>query len=80
MVRLYGDENRYWLGASYRSANLNYAYWGIYYVYASGFVDGNSACNSFGYVGAPSYGVRPVISLQSDIQLEANSSNTYDIK
>ena len=78
--RTSGDDNRYWLGSSYCSANSSNAYWGLYYVYASGYVNGNSTYYSFGSVNAPSYGVRPVVSLQSDVQLEASSSNTYDIK
>ena len=77
-----GDNNRYWLGSSYCNASSNNADWGLYYVYASGNVYGYYACNSFGGVNAPSYGVRPVVSLDSDIQLEVNSTqaNTYDIK
>ena len=82
MVLKFGDDNRYWLGSSFCYADSDYAVWGMYYVYASGYVDGNSTYNSFGLVYAPSYGVRPVVSLQSDVQLEAssNSSKTYDIK
>ena len=82
MVLQFGDDNRYWLGSSCCNANSYDAHWGMYYVYASGYVDGGYACYSFGLVGTPSYGVRPVVSLQSDVQLEAssNSSNTYDIK
>ena len=77
-----GDNNRYWLGSSYCDAYSNYASWGLDYVYASGYVYGSYAYNSFGNVNTPSYGVRPVISLDSDIQLEANQthSNVYDIK
>ena len=78
--RTFGDDNRYWLGSSYCNANSYHASWGMYYVYASGCVSGINTYNSFGYVNAPSYGVRPVVSLQSDVQLEASSSNTYDIK
>ena len=46
------------------------------------YVGGICTYNSFGTVDAPSYGVRPVVSLDSDIQLELNSTqaNTYDIK
>ena len=82
MVLQFGDDNRYWLGSSYCDAYSNFAGWGMYFVYASGFVNGNNTYNSFGLVNTPSYGVRPVVSLQSDVQLEAssNSSNTYDIK
>ena len=77
-----GDDNRYWLGSSYCNADSDFANWGMYYVYASGYVGGNSAYHSFGNVYAPSYGVRPVVSLQANIELEANSnySNIYEIK
>ena len=78
--RTSGDDNRYWLGSSYCDANSNSAYWGMYYVYASGYVGGGCTYYSFGFVDTQSYGVRPVVSLQSDVQLEASSSNTYDIK
>ena len=77
MALQHGDDNRYWLGSSYYLEG-----WGIYYVYASGYVDGNNTYNSFGGVNSPSHGVRPVVSLQADIELEANSnlSNIYEIK
>ena len=80
--RTSGDDNRYWLGSSYCNASSNGATWGMYYVYAGGFVNGEISYHSFGSVNAPSYGVRPVVSLQSDVKLEASSSssNTYDIK
>ena len=82
MVLQFGDDNRYWLGSSYCDAYSNHADWGMYFVYASGYVNGSDAYYSFGYVSTPSYGVRPVVSLQADVQLEAssNSSKTYDIK
>ena len=81
-VLQFGDDNRYWLGSSYCYANSDNAAWGMYFVYASGYVYGNDTYDSFGLVNTPSFGVRPVVSLQSDVQLEAssNSSNTYDIK
>lgn len=82
MVLQFGDDNRYWLGSSYCGAYSNVANWGMYYVYASGCVFGGDAYYSLGGVDTPSFGVRPVVSLQSDVQLEAssNSSKTYDIK
>ena len=83
-----GLETQYWLGSSYRNVNndgthVNFASWGLYYVYSPSYVGGNGAYHSFGYVGNPSYGVRPVVSLKSDIQLEqdkASSEVTYNIK
>ena len=83
-----GSETQYWLGSSYRDVyydddHVNYASWGLYYVYSSCFVSGNYTYYSFGYVNYPSYGVRPVVSLKSDIQLEqdkASSEVIYNIK
>ena len=82
MVKTYGDENRYWLGSSYCTVYYNHVNWGLYYVYASGYVGGGNTYFSFGYVGTPSCGIRPVISIKSDIKLEAsyNLSQTYEIK
>ena len=77
-----GDNDRYWLGSSYCYAGSGYAAWGMYCVYASGYVGGYYLYNSFGFVDAPSFGVRPVVSLQNDIQLEKDTTieNTYNIK
>lgn len=77
-----GDNNRYWLGSSYCSVGSNFADWGLYFVYASGYVYGYGPYDSFGVVNTPSYGVRPLVTLKSDIQLEVNQNqpNTYDIK
>ena len=83
-----GSGTQYWLGSSYKyvnydGAHVGYASWGLYYVYSPSYVDGISTYNSFGGVGTPSYGVRPVVSLKSDIQLEqdkASSEVTYNIK
>ena len=74
--------DQYWLGSSYCYAGSSFASWGMYYVYASGFVYGYDLYYSFGSVNMPSDGVRPVVSLQTDIQLEKNTEaeNTYDIK
>ena len=78
------EEDKYWLGSSYCYADYNYANWGIYFVYAVGCVNGNNTYISFGDVGAPSYGVRPVVTLKSDIQLQSssveNGITTYNIK
>ena len=77
------------LGSSYRNVNndgthVNYANWGLYYVNSPSNVNGNNTYNSFGNVNNPSYGVRPVVSLESNIQLEqdktATETTTYNIK
>ena len=83
-----GSETRYWLGSSYRNVSndgthVRYANWGLYYVYSPSYVGGDNAYHSFGYVYRPSYGVRPVVSLKSDIQLEQDKTvteATYNIK
>ena len=84
-----GSGTQYWLGSSYRhvyydGTHVNYANWGLYYVNSPSNVDGNSTYLSFGGVNSPSYGVRPVVSLESNIQLEqdktATETTTYNIK
>ena len=70
--------DQYWLGSSYCYANSYYATWGMYYVNVSDYVDGHYLYNSFGYVSTPRCGVRPVVSLQSDIRLEGIT--TYEIR
>ncbi|MFR2196395.1 MAG: hypothetical protein ACLS5Y_02310 [Clostridia bacterium] len=78
------EEDKYWLGSSYCDADLHYINWGMYYVYAAGSVYGHNMYNSFGYVCTPSYGIRPVVTLKSDIQLQSasaeNGITTYNIK
>ena len=83
-----GSGTQYWLGSSYRNVyydgtHVNYASWGLYYVYSPSYVYGASTYHSFGYVLSPSYGVRPVVFLKSDIQLEQDKTvteTTYNIK
>ena len=41
------EEDKYWLGSSYCNAHFNCADWGMYYVYAPGYIYGNSAYHSF---------------------------------
>ena len=66
------DNNIYWLASSYCSLDGYYVRWGLYNVYAGGKILGGDTHYSFGYVRNPNYGIRPVVSLDSDIQLEAN--------
>ncbi len=75
------QKNSYWLSSSYCNSYSDYAYWGLYYVYTSGCVRGCSFYFSMGTVGTWSCGVRPIVSLQSNIKLQENSisNNTYDI-
>ena len=78
------EEDKYWLGSLYCNANSDFANWGMYCVYAIGRISGNSTYNSFGFVNTPSYGVRPVVTLKTDIQLQSasveNGITTYNIK
>ena len=77
-----GDNDRYWLSSLYSLANFNHVNWGAYCVFESDYILGRNMYYSFGNVGVPSDGIRPVVSLQTNIQLEKNSTNenTYDIK
>ena len=77
-----GDGSRYWLGSSYRYVNNRHSYWGLYGVNDTGYVGGYHLYDSIGNVGTLTYGVRPVVSLQTDIQLEkdATLTDTYNIK
>ena len=74
-------EDKYWLGSSYCYAYSNFAAWGMSCVYATGCIDGHYEYNTFGLVYVPGSGVRPVVSLKSDIQLQTtNESGVYNIK
>lgn len=84
-----GSGTQYWLGSSYRGVGIDgshvfFASWGLYYVYSPSYVNGYNTYYSFGDVNGPSYGVRPVVSLESNIQLEqdktATETTTYNIK
>ncbi len=78
------EEDKYWLGSSYSCADPNYASWGMYYVCATGCVYGHDTYHSFGFVNTPSFDIRPVVTLKSDIQLQfasvENGINIYNIK
>ena len=71
-----GAPMRYWLGSSYVDTYSNNAYFGLCHVndhevYSRA---GSQVYNSNGGIYAHCYGVRPVVSLQSDINLEYNST------
>ncbi len=76
------------MGSSYRDIDNNYAHvryadWGMYFVGNPSYVYGDSEYFSFGFAYAPSYGVRPVVSLEANIELEKDSASTettYNIK
>ena len=70
----------YWLASSYVNTYSNFAYFGLRYVSSRGSVNSNTLYSSYGYVYSPSLGVRPVVSLKSDIQLGEGTSGSYDLK
>ena len=78
------EEDKYWVGTSYCSASSYSSYWGMYCMCADGCIYGDGTYYSFGYVNEPSYGIRPVVTLKSDIQLQSasveNGITTYNIK
>ena len=75
-----GTEPRYWLASDCASALSNDVGWGLRYV-SNGGVCSNYLCYSDGYERSDSDGVRPVVSLKSDVSLEWNESeNEWKIK
>jgi hypothetical protein len=75
------DAHIYWLGSSYSSAGAYYAIWGMRCVNGSGCVNSDYLYTSMGCRYGNTRGVRPVVSLKSDIQLkETGVNNTYDIQ
>lgn len=64
----------YWLASDYADAHNGYAvYWGLRNV-NDGDVDGLCLCSSYEYQDSRIYGVRPVVSLKSDVSLEWNET------
>ena len=63
----------YWLASDYANANNNNVNWGLRNV-NDGDVDGLCLCSSYEYQDSRSYGVRPVVSLKSDVSLEWNET------
>mgnify|MGYP004583673539 CR=1 FL=1 len=83
------SETQYWIGSSYSDvtyhvgARVNYAGWGMYFINKPSYVDGRSMYYSFGGILDHSYGIRPIVSLGYNIQLEKDSASTettYNIK
>ena len=68
-----GTQPNYWLASDYARAFSNYAYWGLRNV-SNGGVYSIYLCFSDGSETNYSYGVRPVVSLKSDISLEWNET------
>ena len=69
-----GTAPYYWLASDYADAYDNrYVDWGLHLVY-NGYVNKNYLYNSNDNEHGNSYGVRPVVSLKSDISLEWNDT------
>ena len=67
-------EQKYWLASDYAYAEPYFVKWGLRYV-NDGYVNCNYLCDSGGYESSySSYGVRPVVSLKSDVSLEWNET------
>ena len=67
-------EQKYWLASDYAYAEPYFVKWGLRYV-NDGYVNRNYLCDSVGYESSySSYGVRPVVSLKSDVSLEWNET------
>ena len=59
----------YWLGSPYIGTSTGHATFGFRYA-SSGHVNGYYVYSSYGLTNAPYYGVRPVVSLDSKVQLK----------
>lgn len=64
----------YWIASSYVYTSTGYVYFGMYRVYSS-YVNGIGLYSSGGNTNDPSYGVRPVVSLSSDIQVTKDAEH-----
>ena len=75
-----GSKVSYWLASSYVTTISSLAGFGMRSVYSYGNVYYDNLYGSYGRVNSPSRGVRPVVSLKSDIQLGEGTEGSYDIK
>lgn len=75
-----GNGQNYWLASPYADAQGNNVNWGLRGVSSGGVSGGGYLCNSYGNEYGNDDGVRPVVSLKSDVQLEANGNNNWNIK
>lgn len=79
---------QYWLGSSFKNVYddgryIYYVDWGLYCVNGPSIVNGYGTYRSFGHVLNQFYAVRPVVSLEANIELEKDSASTettYNIK
>ena len=68
-----GTQPSYWLASDYASADIGDVRWGLRGV-GDGGVGSDDLCDSYDYEYSGSRGVRPVVSLKSDISLEWNET------
>lgn len=73
------DSKYYWLASRCVYARSSYAFFGVHFV-GSGGVGSSYLAFSNGGEDTFRYGVRPVVSLASDIQLEPNGTNAWKFK
>ena len=73
------DSKYYWLASRCVFADYGCADFGVRFVYDGG-VGGSFLAYSDGYEDPGGDGVRPVVSLASDIQLEPNGTNAWKFK
>ena len=75
-----GRRPSYWLASGYADAYGNYAYWGLRHVYSGDVYYGN-LCNSRGGGNNNNCGVRPVVSLSSNVNIQWNATaNEWQIQ
>ena len=75
-----GSKVSYWLASSYVTTYSYYACFGMRTVHLGGIVSDYCLYYADGEVYISGYGVRPVVSLKPDIQLEEGTSGSYDLK
>ena len=68
-----GSSSYYWLGSQCVYANVGYAYFGFRSV-NNGYVHHYSLYYSNGNTNNNTYGVRPAVSLKSDIKVDASGN------
>ena len=73
-------EHSYWLASEYVGAYYNDAYWGLRSVGGAG-VYYYRLYDSYGYESGSNYGVRPVVSLKSNVNIQWNATaNEWQIQ
>ena len=68
----------YWLASRCVSADSNYANFRVRYLDSSGYVSGINLFGSIGNTYGPSYAVRPVVSLGSNVTLTKDTTNSTE--